>query len=50
MKTDTPEKGLEPLIMRQMTGTDGLASSVAGIVAEVVPAAPYEPLEEIETE
>jgi hypothetical protein len=26
MKTDTTEKGLETLIMRHMTGTDGLAT------------------------
>ena len=26
MKTDTTEKGLETLIMRHLTGTDGLAS------------------------
>ena len=34
MKTDTTEKGLESLIMRHMTGTDGLASGAAGAVAE----------------
>ena len=33
MKTDTTEKGLESLIMRHMTGSDGLASSAAGFVA-----------------
>ena len=31
MKTDTTEKGLETLIMRHMTGTDGLASGAAGV-------------------
>ena len=34
MKTDTTEKGLETLIMRHMTGTDGLASGAADMVAE----------------
>ncbi|MDA0841322.1 MAG: hypothetical protein O3B01_27725 [Planctomycetota bacterium] len=34
---DITEKGLESLIIRHMTGTDGLASSRAGIVAEVAP-------------
>jgi type I restriction enzyme R subunit len=38
MPTDTSEKGLETLIMRHMTGTDGLAVT-PGIVAE--PPAPY---------
>ena len=38
MPTDTTEKGLESLIMRHMTGTDGLASGVVGIVAEAAPA------------
>jgi type I restriction enzyme R subunit len=33
-KTDTTEKGLETLIMRHMTGTDGLASGSAGGVGE----------------
>jgi len=37
MATDTTEKGLESLIMRHMTGTDGLASGAAGIVAEAAP-------------
>jgi type I restriction enzyme R subunit len=37
MTTDTSEKGLESLIMRHMTGTDGL-SATPGMVAE--PAAP----------
>lgn len=34
MKTDTTEKGLETLIMRHMTGTDGLASGATGVVAD----------------
>jgi type I restriction enzyme R subunit len=34
MKTDTTEKGLETLIMRHMTGTDGLAPSATGVGAE----------------
>ena len=34
MKTDTSEKGLETLIMRHLTGVDGLASSAAPGVAE----------------
>ena len=38
MATDTSEKGLETLIMRHMTGTNGLAVT-PGIVAE--PPAPY---------
>ncbi|MBE0613811.1 MAG: type I restriction endonuclease subunit R [Burkholderiales bacterium] len=38
MTTDTSEKGLETLIMRHMTGTDGLAVA-PGVVAE--PPAPY---------
>jgi type I restriction enzyme R subunit len=38
MKTDTSEKGLETLIMRYMTGTDGLASGAAGFAAEAEPA------------
>jgi type I restriction enzyme, R subunit len=38
MKTDTTEKGLETLIMRHMTGTDGLPSSAAGSVAEAASA------------
>ena len=33
MTTDTSEKGLETLIMRQMTGTDGLAVT-PGVMAE----------------
>jgi len=38
MKADTTEKGLETLIMRHLTGTDGLASGAAGMWAEVAPA------------
>ena len=38
MKTDTSEKGLETLIMRHMTGTDGLASGAAVAMAEEAPA------------
>ena len=37
MKTDTSEKGLETLIMRHLTGVDGLSSGALGIVAEDVP-------------
>ena len=37
-KTDTTEKGLETLIMRHLTGNDGLASGAAGVVAEAAPA------------
>jgi len=33
-KTDTTEKGLESLIMRHMTGTDGLDRGEAGVVVE----------------
>ena len=36
--TDTSEKGLETLIMRHLTGTDGLAGSAQSGVAEPVPA------------
>lgn len=36
MKTDTTEKGLETLIMRHMTGMDGLAAGPAGIVGETM--------------
>src|ERR1017187_2043799 len=32
--TDTSEKGLETLIMRHLTGTDGLAPLAEGLVAE----------------
>ena len=35
--TDTTEKGLETLIMRHMTGVDGLASGASGILAEAKP-------------
>jgi len=35
--TDTSEKGLETLIMRHMTGTDGLKSGAATSVAEAAP-------------
>ncbi len=38
MKTDTTEKGLESLIMRHMTGADGLDSGTQGVVAEAAPA------------
>ena len=38
MKTDTSEKGLESLIMRYMTGTDGLDSGAVQTVAESAPA------------
>ncbi|MDP3029992.1 MAG: type I restriction endonuclease [Deltaproteobacteria bacterium] len=34
MKTDTSEKGLETMIMRHMTGTDGLAPEAGGQLAE----------------
>jgi len=34
MPTDTTEKGLESLIMRDMTGTDGLSSGAVGVVPE----------------
>jgi type I restriction enzyme, R subunit len=37
MKTDTSEKGLETLIMRHMTGVDGLSSGASDIVAEAAP-------------
>ncbi|CAN5875009.1 type I restriction endonuclease subunit R [soil metagenome] len=37
MKTDTTEKGLETLIMRHMTGTDGLAAGASGFIAEAAP-------------
>jgi len=32
-RTDTTERGLESLIMRHLTGTDGLASGAVGVVA-----------------
>ena len=35
MKTDTSENGLEKLIMRHMTGVDGLAPGATMDVAEV---------------
>lgn len=38
MPTDTTEKGLETLIMRHMTGGDGLASGASDFVAEAPPA------------
>ena len=34
MTTDTSERGLETLIMRHMTGTDGLAPMDEGVAAE----------------
>ncbi|MCF3651771.1 type I restriction endonuclease subunit R [Synoicihabitans lomoniglobus] len=37
MKTDTSEKGLETLIMRHLTGADGLPSGAGDIVAEDPP-------------
>ena len=37
MPTDTSEKGLESLIMRDMTGSNGLASA-SGVVADTEPA------------
>lgn len=37
MKTDTSEKGLETLIMRHLTGVDGLLSGEVGFVAEPMP-------------
>jgi len=43
MKSDTSEKGLETLIMRHMTGTDGLASGAAGVVAETARTKEIEP-------
>jgi type I restriction enzyme R subunit len=39
MPADTSEKGLETLIMRHLTGTDGLATDSTGLVAEAKPAA-----------
>jgi type I restriction enzyme R subunit len=35
--TDTTEKGLETLIMRHLTGVDGLASGASGFAAEAAP-------------
>jgi hypothetical protein len=40
MPTDITEKGLESLIMRHMTGGDGLFSGGACMVAEEVPSKP----------
>jgi type I restriction enzyme R subunit len=37
MKTDTTEKGLESLIMRHMTGKDGLSAVSANDFAETIP-------------
>ena len=37
MKTDTTERGLESLIMRHMTGVDGLPSGAEGVVADAAP-------------
>ncbi len=37
MSTDTTEKGLESLIMRHMTGTDGLFAGNVSVVAESAP-------------
>ncbi len=37
MRTDTSEKGLETLIMRYMTGEDGLGVEAAGVAAESRP-------------
>lgn len=34
MSTDISEKGLETLIMRHMTGTDGLAPVAEGLITE----------------
>jgi len=34
MATDTTEKGLETLIMRHLTGADGLAAVTSGIMTE----------------
>ena len=38
MTTDISEKGLETLIMRHMTGTDGLAPLAEGLVAALATA------------
>jgi type I restriction enzyme, R subunit len=40
MHTDTTEKGLESLIMRHLTGTDGMTSGLTGVMA-AEPPAPY---------
>jgi hypothetical protein len=45
MVTDTSEKGLETLIMRHMTGTDGLASATGHKVATRLPRESDEPQE-----
>lgn len=37
MPTDTTERGLESLIMRHMTGTDGFESTGSGVVTEKAP-------------
>ena len=37
MPTDTTEKGLESLIMKHMTGSDGLFSGSTATVAEASP-------------
>jgi type I restriction enzyme R subunit len=37
MKSDTSEKGLETLIMRHLTGVDGLTADASGLVAEAKP-------------
>ncbi|MCB1087352.1 MAG: hypothetical protein KDM63_09925, partial [Verrucomicrobiae bacterium] len=37
MPTDTSEKGLETLIMRHLTGVDGLSADSSGLVAESKP-------------
>ncbi len=37
MPTDISEKGLETLIMRHLTGTDGLVSNASGVFADVAP-------------
>ena len=38
MKTDTSEKGLETLVMRHMTGVNGLPSGAPSGVPEPAPA------------
>jgi len=43
MKTDTSEKGLESLIMRHMTGTDGLSIDQATGWADAAPTKEIEP-------
>ena len=45
MHADISEKGLETLIMRHMTGTDGLAFVPKGLIAETpMPLRPPKPL------